>query len=227
MSINTNSATPAARRLGRPSKNEIASRQANLLQVASDQFMQHGYRATTMSQIADAANLTKQTLYAWHGDKAALFLACLGEGAQRYPLPDIDMSKDIATALRDYVIALMAELTSEYSLNFSFLLLREGRDFPELGAAVDRSVTDFLEEPLAQFFRCHGLEPKEADENAILFLALALAPLHNQLLFGRALPSDQDIAKHAAAVVRLFIQGCVHLKDRVQDERRANRGGSF
>lgn len=194
-------------RLGRPSRDQSASRKANLLQVAADQFARHGYRAATMSQIAAAAGLTKMTLYSWHGDKAALFRACLAEGAQRFPLPDLDVSKDIDSALQQYAAALLRELTSEYMLGFALLLLREGQDFPELGAAVDRSVGQFQEEPLVRYFRKHGLADDEAGERATLFLALALAPLHNHLLLTRPLPSGPAIDAHAARVVSLFLTG--------------------
>jgi TetR/AcrR family transcriptional regulator, mexJK operon transcriptional repressor len=180
-----------------------------LLQVAAEHFARHGYRATTMSQIAAAANLTKMTLYSWHGDKAALFRACLTEGAQRFPLPDLDLSKDPESALRHYAAALLRELTSEYMLGFALLLLREGQDFPELGAAVDRSVRQFQEEPLVRYFGTHGMAAEEARERATLFLALALAPLHNHLLLTRPLPSGLAIDEHAARVVSLFLTGSV------------------
>ena len=161
-----------------------------------------------MAQIAAAADLTKQTLYSWHGDKAALFLACLTHGAARFPLLHIETSQDVETSLRNYVVALIRELTSEYVLDFALLMLREGHEFSELSAAVDRSSKQFIEEPLARFFRFHGLESEDADEKATLFIALALAPLHNRLLIGRPIPGARKIKKHAATVVKIFLHGC-------------------
>lgn len=210
--IDTNVIGP--KRPGRPSRNQTARRKVSLLNIAAEQFARHGYRATTMSQIAEAANLTKMTLYSWHGDKAELFRACLAEGAQRFPLPDLDVSIDMESALRKYAAALLRELTSEYMLSFALLLLREGGDFPELGAAVDRNVRQFQEEPLAQYFSQHGMPTEEAREKATLFLALALAPLHNHLLLTRPLPVGRAIDEHSARIVSFFLTGSTLLKTR-------------
>jgi AcrR family transcriptional regulator len=76
--------TPSrAARSGRPSLEEAAALPQRILASARTVFLEHGYAATTLQQIAEHAGATKRTLYVKFGDKEALFSACV-----------VDMLKD-------------------------------------------------------------------------------------------------------------------------------------
>src|SRR5882757_1132152 len=60
---------------GRPPTDEVAARATRLLDVATDFFLEHGFKGASMSEIARRAGASKQTLYARYPSKAALFAA--------------------------------------------------------------------------------------------------------------------------------------------------------
>src|ERR1700743_336175 len=58
---------------GRPPAEEVASRAERLLDVATEVFLEQGFKGASMSEIARRAGASKQTLYARYPSKAALF----------------------------------------------------------------------------------------------------------------------------------------------------------
>lgn len=175
--------------------------------MARQEFVRNGYRATTLESIAATAGVSKRSLYLWHADKAALFIACVREGADRFPLLQIHSGADVRAALHDYATALIRELTSEFSFGMGVLLLREGRDFPELLAAASQNMTQFMIEPLAQYLRKHGLEQENSTRRASLLISMILGEMHSSMLVGNPLPDDAGIESYAELVVDVFLRG--------------------
>ena len=180
---------------------------ADVLQIARREFVKNGYRATTLESIAAAAGVSKRTIYLWHADKAALFVACVQEGAQRFPAPSIDPDGDVAVNLRNFAIALIRELASDYSFGMGVLLSREGRDFPELAAAAADGMNLYLTEPLADYLRQNGLEETASTERASLLISMILAQVQESMLMGVPLPDDDKFERHAELVVKIFLHG--------------------
>lgn len=180
---------------------------ADVLQVARREFIKNGYRATTLESIAAAAGVSKRSLYLWHQDKAALFLACVKEGALRFPMPVIGPGKDVATGLRDYAVGLIRELASDYSFGMGVLLSQEGRDFPELIEASAQGMATFMIEPLAEYLRQHGLEQANSTDRASLLITMILGEFQRSLLMGVPLPDDARIEQYGDLVVRVFLNG--------------------
>lgn len=195
------------RRRGRPSAEETRRRMAQVLQVARREFMKNGYRATTLESIAAAAGVSKRSIYLWHADKAALFVACVQEGATRFPTLILNPDRDVASTLREYAIALMQELASDYSHGMGVLLCREGRDFPELTAAAVDGMNRYLLGPLADYLRLHGLEQPGSTQRSSLLISMILGEIHSSLLMDTPLPDDARIREYAELVVTVFLRG--------------------
>jgi len=196
---------------------------ASVLQAARQQFVQNGYRATTMEAIASMAGVSKRTLYFWHADKAALFLACTLEGSRQLPQPEPDPSKDIAQGLEEYAVRLVARLSDAENYGMAQLLAREGLDFPELAAAVRRGHDDYLVKPLADFLKLHGLENGLAQNGALLFVAMVLAEIDRAILLAQPIPTPREVSEHAAFVTKIFLFGCLAsdpLQDPLERKRR-------
>ncbi|GAA2598102.1 helix-turn-helix domain-containing protein [Actinomadura fulvescens] len=64
-------ATPRRRRMSR------AERERQMLDVAEQVFAEHGYRATSMDEIADRCGVSKPMLYEYFGSKDGLFHAAM------------------------------------------------------------------------------------------------------------------------------------------------------
>ncbi len=194
-------------RRGRPSAEETRRRMTEVLKVARQEFVRNGYRATTLESIASAAGVSKRSLYLWHADKAALFLACVNEGAQRFPLLKIQAGADVRAALYDYSLELSQELASEFSFGMGLLLLREGRDFPELLTAALQGTIQFMVNPLAEYLRQHGLEEENSTDRARLLISMILSDIHYSMLVGAPLPDYARLQQHANLVVDIFLRG--------------------
>lgn len=206
METQTQALRPSGRR-GRPSAADIRLRMADLLQVARTEFVRRGYRKTTMADIAVAAGLTKRTLYLWHENKAALFLCCIREGAARFPRITPDENGKLDKLLGRYLDALIIEFAREDANAMGRLFLREGTEFPELAPIIDQSYTDYIVDPLADFLRKRGIEKAGSVATTELLLSMALAPFHNHLLLGRALPDTEALRAHGKFVTKFFIAG--------------------
>ena len=61
---------PALRKRGRPTADERRARETEILTAALGVFLRSGYGASTVDELAAAAQVTKRTLYAYYGDKA-------------------------------------------------------------------------------------------------------------------------------------------------------------
>lgn len=120
---------------GRPPAEHAATRAARLLDVATEVFLEHGFKGASMSEIARRAGASKQTLYARYPSKAALFAALVERKASRLfetigPLGD-------SRALRETLVHLGAEMLnlilSEDARGVHRVVIAECMEFPELG----------------------------------------------------------------------------------------------
>src|SRR5207302_7333635 len=73
--------TPRPR--GRPRSEDLAELEARLVLVARQTFIANGYGATSMTEVARAARISKTTLYARFASKADLFRAIIDEQIHR------------------------------------------------------------------------------------------------------------------------------------------------
>jgi len=62
---------------GRPTRQEAAERDAQLLDKALELFVANGFERTTIEAITAAVGMAKRTVYARYGDKTTLFRAAL------------------------------------------------------------------------------------------------------------------------------------------------------
>jgi len=68
---------------GRPPARDVATREEHLLEVATEVFLDKGFKGASMIEIARRAGASKQTLYARYPSKAALFAALIERKASR------------------------------------------------------------------------------------------------------------------------------------------------
>lgn len=197
------SAAPAP--IGRA--DQTLAKKRRLLQIAREEFIRQGYRAVTMDAIAQAAGVSKRTLYLWHEDKAALFRACLNAGVERFPLPQFSDAAEPEADLRAFGVALLQEFTRPSTIGMARLLMREAHEFSEFGPLIRQSRDDFLARPLADYLVRTAIAKRDSGSAAMLLLSMLLAPIHNALLVDDALPDEQQCRLHVEMAVRTFMRG--------------------
>ena len=129
------SRVPALRKRGRPTADERRSRETEILTAALDVFLRSGYGASTVDELAAAAQVTKRTLYAYYGDKAEIFSAMVKYLAAAVSL---DAASDIDT-LETLAARIVGRLHSDELVGLHQLVIAESTRFPELAVILHTS----------------------------------------------------------------------------------------
>ncbi|TCM15347.1 TetR family transcriptional regulator [Novosphingobium sp. PhB165] len=197
-------ATPRAR--GRPTLEEVAEIDGQLLDVALQEFLRHGYGGTSMTRIVKAAGISKTTLYSRYSSKEQLFRAimfqqmdhALSATLLQLQAGDADLEKGLlAYADRSLEISFSGGL-----LGVNRLIYSESHRFPELGiAAAER--TQIGVQQIADFIRqcaaAKGKVPKDADGAAEAFILMLRGYYVNVMLTDRPVsrPVRQEWVRRA------------------------------
>lgn len=148
--------TRSNRSRGRPSPEDAAAIDHELLDIALGLFLQHGYGGTSMRQIVAAAGVSKTTLYSRFPSKADLFRAIIIQQIDRLS-PSASLQSEggralaLEAGLRSYANQMLAVSLQGDVLGVNRLIYSESHRFPELGvAATERTalgiarISDFV-----------------------------------------------------------------------------------
>jgi AcrR family transcriptional regulator len=103
-------ATPKSRQSG---SDETPARQ-RILDAAFTTFMESGFAAASMLEIATRARVSKRELYALVGSKQEMLVACIRERAKRLQMPDLPEPHDrqaLARTLETFGTQLLREVS--------------------------------------------------------------------------------------------------------------------
>ena len=120
-----------------PRKRRKEARPSELLAAALDLFVEKGYAATRLEDVASRAGVSKGTLYLYYENKEALFKAVIQEGI----VPVIAENEAIAAQHTGSSFDLMEKLLANWWIKIGQtafagipkLMVAEARNFPELG----------------------------------------------------------------------------------------------
>lgn len=120
-----------------PRKRRKEARPSELLAAALDLFVEKGYAATRLEDVASRAGVSKGTLYLYYENKEALFKAVIQEGI----VPVIAENEAIAAQHTGSSFDLMEKLLANWWIKIGLtafagipkLMVAEARNFPELG----------------------------------------------------------------------------------------------
>jgi len=131
---------------------------AAVLEAATESFLQYGYQAVSVDQVAERAGVAKRTIYNLYADKETLFRATI--------LQSIGIAEAFSAALADDVRAIadpsdelpvLAARLAESVLTTRVLPLRrllvmESARFPDLAAEYRRRAPEAVMDALAHLF---------------------------------------------------------------------------
>jgi len=119
---------PGLRKRGRPTAAERRRRETEILTAALGVFLRSGYGASTLDDLAGAAQVTKRTLYSYYGDKAGVFAAMVRDLSTTVSL---DAARDSDT-LETLAVRIVSRVHSDELVGLHQLVIAESRRFPEL-----------------------------------------------------------------------------------------------
>jgi TetR/AcrR family transcriptional repressor of mexJK operon len=187
---------PALRKRGRPTADERRARENEILATALAVFLRSSYGASTVDELAAAAQVTKRTIYAYYGDKAGLFAAMVRHLAAAVSL---DATRDDDT-LETLAARIVVRLHSDELVGLHRLVIGESARFPELAQILHRSGDARHIARLAEHLRAE--RGPGAELLAEPLFSLLLGERHRRRLLGiDPAPSPAQAAAHADAAL--------------------------
>jgi TetR/AcrR family transcriptional repressor of mexJK operon len=125
---------------GRPSPEEAAQIDREILNAARDLFFRQGFERTSMAMIIRAAGVSKTTLYSRYPTKAELFQATVTFTVERIANSTLSTAerhtRELAEGLELFGCDALKISLSPLWQNYERLVFTEGPRFPELAEAV-------------------------------------------------------------------------------------------
>lgn len=197
--------------MSRDSEDQVRDR---LLHCARRAFLEHGFADANVSRIAEAAGISKKTVYKHVESKEALLLAVMADAlsgpAQRLQTPD--PSHDLVTRLESYLLAFAELALSADGVASYSLILREGARFPQIAHTYVNSVHDFGIRPLMielEAYRDAGqLQFTDSEFAACALLSMVIDdPLRDQMLGIAPPPTTEFLLQRIRHSVQIFLHG--------------------
>jgi TetR/AcrR family transcriptional regulator, mexJK operon transcriptional repressor len=194
-----------------------AQKRRAILDAATEVFLQKGYLATNMDEIAALAVVSKQTVYKHFSTKEALFLEIVSSVTNRAgdrvhsEMPDLAEGEDVAEYLRHYAYRQLTVVLTPRVMQLRRLVIGEVGRFPELARAL------FEGGPRRAMAAMAVLFERLADRGLLAIDDPAVAasqfnwlimgePLNRAMLLGDdAIPKPVELRRHVAAGVRTFL----------------------
>jgi len=212
----TTASSAAASEGLKPSGRSVRKRQA-ILGAATDVFLQKGYLATNMDEIAALAAVSKQTVYKNFPSKEALFVEIVSSMTNQASdsvhteTPDLVEGEDVADYLRRYADRQLAIVLTPRVMRLRRLVIGEVGRFPELAQALfdagpKRAMAAFAA-TLKRLADRGLLVIDDPGVAASQFNWLIMGePLNRAMLLGDdAIPKPAELRNHASAGVRAFL----------------------
>lgn len=194
-----------------------AQKRRAILNAATEVFLQKGYLATNMDEIAALAAVSKQTVYKNFPGKEALFVEIASSVTNRASdrvhseMPDLAEGEDIAEYLRRYAYRQLVTVLTPRVMQLRRLVIGEVGRFPELARALFDGGPRRAMAAIAALFEhlaergLLAIDDPAAAASQFNWLIMG-EPLNRAMLLGdEAIPKPAELRRHAAAGVRVFL----------------------
>ena len=201
-----------------PTREEAETRDVRLLDVATRLFMERGFDGTSIDAVAEAAGVSKSTVYARYHDKRDLFAAVLKGRIRRWLAPvsaaaeaeaTETSSKSIRTTLHELSRYMVAYTLAPEAAALQRILSAQAVQFPDLAKTANeswlcavRGVSSILSQSAA---RGH-IKVDDPELAADMFLNLVLGHPKRFALYGIA-TDPKTVELHRKAAVDFFLSG--------------------
>lgn len=202
--------TEPRRPRGRPRSEDLEELEARLIRVARQCFIANGYGATSMTEVAKAARVSKKTLYARFPSKTELFRAILdtqikdtGGGLR----PSGPKPKTLEAMLRAYAEHTLKESLFSDILQLNRLMYSEAGRFPELGDAAwarGREGVRQVAEHIRDYAVAENIPCRDAEVAADMFISLLRGWYSNAMLRSQAV-TVTEIRTWTRNMLELFL----------------------
>ena len=191
---------------------EDSSKRRQILAGARKVFMDLGFDAASMNEIARSAGVSKGTLYVYFADKNRLFEAIIEDEAleQGKVAFNFDSSRDPETTLAEFGRAYVALLCRPGGGSWIRTVMAIAERMPEVGRRYYANVLEKLNNRLADYLQAHvatgDLAIDDCGLAAAQFMEVCKASLFLPFVFQAApAPSAERIAEVVDSATRMFV----------------------
>ena len=185
-----------------------------IIKAATKLFLKHGYSNTSMDAIAEAAHVTKQTVYAHFKSKDGLFTYMVSHLCDRHTPPESmlkDSEKPLEEALFEIGLGFLNMITSAEGLLATRLVIAEATKHPKLAQRYYEDGTLRMVTMLAEFLNLQRsrkiLSISDTVSAASYFFAMLKGQHHVRMLLGiKPIPPAKTKAAHVQETVRIFMK---------------------
>lgn len=200
---------------GRPTRAEAERRLGTLLDTAMRLFLEQGYEAVSVEQIAKQAGVAKRFIYARYGDKSELFAAAVEHnllGRLEGTLQAIEPSRGGAErGLYEFGQSLIKMATQPEAVALHRLFVASAPQFPDIARRfVERNRDRIVREAerVLRFYADRGEIELQHPQLTIeqFFISVIGIPQRLALLGLRESAEDED--RRLRVAIHLFVNGC-------------------
>ncbi len=206
-------AAAAKRHGGRPTIAEAKRRQELLLDVAGTMFMTLGYDGASIDAVAEAAGMSKRTVYAHYADKSALFSAVLRQLIDRWlaPICRFEASRDALDAtLMEIGRHLLSSTLEPSAVRVHRIIVAEAERQPGFGRLADTEGGKRAVRAIAIVLQRHRQDLRLADLETAAAQFMSLVIDHYLRLACLGVETGaQDIEGCVRTAVDLFLNGAL------------------
>jgi AcrR family transcriptional regulator len=191
---------------------EDSSKRRQILDGARKLFLDLGFDAASMGEIARAAGVSKGTLYVYFADKNRLFEAIVEEESleQGKVAFNLDPARDVPTTLMDFGQAFIEVLCRPGGGSALRTVMAIAERMPEVGRRFYQNVIALTIRRLAGYLEARvaagDLEIKDCELAAAQFMQMCQATLFQPFIFQAApAPSAERIARVVESATRMFL----------------------
>ncbi|HKS93194.1 MAG TPA: TetR/AcrR family transcriptional regulator [Gammaproteobacteria bacterium] len=185
-----------------------------ILEAARKLFLEVGFGAASMDAIADAAKVSKQTVYNHFGSKEELFAAMVRETCDTMTLAFAEAAKDgnPEKTLRSIARRFMDMVFDEDKLALHRTLMAEVSRFPELGRSFYQSGPAVIRQFLADYFKEQNrrgtLKVDNPQVTAEQFISMVTSCRLRSELGVEPVPNAEVREQHINNAVSLIMRAC-------------------
>jgi len=189
-------------------------RREQILDVALKLLAERGYRDTTMLEVARRSSASKETLYAWFGNKTRFFQTLIAHNAEPFLQAlhqHLDGDATVEAALTGFGRRMAAHLLGDNAVAILRAAVSEASSDPSLADCLSGLVGEPIHAAFVRYLeQCHArglLHVEDPDEAADAFVGLLLGDALIQRLLGVLdAPCEKDIEVRATRATRRFLR---------------------
>lgn len=188
-------------------------KRAQILRVAADYFLAHGFEGTSISEMARASGVSKESIYRYFRSKTELFEEAIGVELADYKERMSTISGNEESSLQEQLLdtasALLGVLVNVRTLALRRLVFQQAASQPAIGQHYFDVGPAQAYKSLGKLFRTHpSVTGVSAKRLSRYFVALVVQPVLLELQCGKLKePSARTMDRIAKQVVDDFVAG--------------------